>query len=119
MSLPSIGLLGRIVLALSLVGLAPLGILAFQLISENRVALTDQVIQTHAVAARTAADRTEAFLSPAADRAFDLAGNEAINAAAGSSEGVSVLSASVQGLNGAMGIQVRNLQGDVAGGVVV
>jgi hypothetical protein len=30
-----------------------------------------------------------------------------------------VLSASVQGLNGAMGIQVRNLQGDVAGGVVV
>lgn len=119
MSLPSVGLLGRIVLALSLVGLVPLGILAWQLISENRVALTDQVIQTHAVAARTAADRTEAFLSPALERAIDLAGNEVINAAPGSAEGAAVLSASVQGLNGAVGIQVRDLQGGVAGGVVV
>lgn len=119
MSLPQVGLLGRIVMALCLVGLAPLAILAWQLAGENRVALTDQVIQTHAVAARTAADRTEAFVAPVIERAADLAANPVVNSSPGSSEGAAVLSASLQGLNGALGIQVRNTSGEVAAGVVV
>ena len=115
MAFPKVGLLGRIVLALALVGLAPLAMLAWQLSGENRVALTDQVIQTHAVAARTAADRTEAFIAPALDRALDLAYNAIINTKPASPEGSALLSASLQGLNGGLAVQVRNS----AGGVVV
>ena len=56
------GLLTRVALALGAVGLLPLAISWFGLVGVNRDALFDQVLNTHALAARTAADRVEAFL---------------------------------------------------------
>ncbi|MCB1037764.1 MAG: protein kinase, partial [Acidobacteria bacterium] len=56
------GLLPRIALALALVGLLPVMLLAFRLRDLNRTALEDQVLKTHVVAARTAAEGVEAEL---------------------------------------------------------
>ncbi len=56
------GLLGRIALALALVGLLPLGLTSVRLIAINRDAMLDQVLTTHSLAARTAAARVQARL---------------------------------------------------------
>jgi HAMP domain-containing protein len=56
------GLLVKIALALAAVGIVPLVLAAFQLVHVNRDALIEQLLRTHAVAARTAADRVDAFL---------------------------------------------------------
>jgi hypothetical protein len=55
------GLLGRVVGALAAVGLIPLAVVPF-LLRLNRDAMTEQVLRTHAVAARAAAARVESFL---------------------------------------------------------
>ena len=57
------GLLVKIALALAAVGTVPLALATFQLAGVNRDALFEQLLRTHAVAARTAAERTDAFLS--------------------------------------------------------
>jgi len=57
-----VGLLPRAALALAAVGLVPLLIVSAGLVRFNRDALLEQVLQTHTVAARTAADRISAFL---------------------------------------------------------
>jgi hypothetical protein len=59
---PRLRLLPRVALALAAVGLLPLAISYVGLSGVNRDALFDQVLNTHALAARTAADRVEAFL---------------------------------------------------------
>jgi hypothetical protein len=56
-------LLERVALALALVGLAPLGFLAWRLIGITESSLTEQLLRSQAVAARTAAERADAFLS--------------------------------------------------------
>lgn len=56
------GLLFRIVLALVVVSAIPLAFLAVRLIDLNREALETQVLQTHAVAASTLAQRLEALV---------------------------------------------------------
>ncbi len=55
-------LLARVVLALAVVALVPLVLLAAGLIRLNREAMTTQVLRTHSVAARTAAERLAARL---------------------------------------------------------
>lgn len=55
-------LLVRVLLALSVVALLPLILLAAGLIGLNREAMTTQVLRTHSVAARTAAERLAARL---------------------------------------------------------
>src|SRR5262245_835906 len=55
-------LLARVLLALAAVGLVPLGAVSWQLARLNRDAMTAQVLRTHAIAARTAAERAAAFL---------------------------------------------------------
>ena len=62
-ALPACGLLPRVALALAAVGLLPLAISSFGLAGVNREALFDQVLHTHTLAARTAADRVGAFLA--------------------------------------------------------
>jgi len=57
------GLLIQIGLALALVGVVPLAIAAWSLVSVNREALIDQLLRTHTVSARTAADAIDTFLS--------------------------------------------------------
>jgi hypothetical protein len=59
---PRLRLLPRVALALAAVGLLPLAIAYFGFSGVNRDALFDQVLNTHALAARTASDRVEAFL---------------------------------------------------------
>jgi hypothetical protein len=56
------GLLLQIGLALALVGVLPLAIAAWSLVGVNREALVDQLLRTHTVSARTAADAIDSFL---------------------------------------------------------
>src|SRR5512137_1867000 len=58
-----LGLLGKALLALAVVGLAPLLIVPY-LVTLNRDAMTDQVLSLHAVAAQSSASRVVAFLDP-------------------------------------------------------
>ncbi len=58
-----LGLMTRIALALAAIGLVPLSLLTARLIGINHDTLKDQVLETHSMAARAAADRVGAFLS--------------------------------------------------------
>ncbi len=78
MRLPRPRLLTRVALALAAVGLLPLAISYFGLAGVNRDALFDQVLNTHALAARTAAARVEAFLEARLSLARGLAANRAL-----------------------------------------
>jgi len=57
-----IGLLSRVALALAAVGLLPLVFVSARLLGLNREAMVEQVLRTHIVAAKTAAERAAAFL---------------------------------------------------------
>jgi HAMP domain-containing protein len=76
--LPRPRLLTRVALALGAVGLLPLAISYFGLAGVNRDALFDQTLNTHALAARTAADRVEAFLDTRLALARGMAANRAL-----------------------------------------
>ncbi|HEY3569569.1 MAG TPA: serine/threonine protein kinase [Thermoanaerobaculia bacterium] len=78
MRLPRPRLLTRVALALAAVGLLPLAIAYFGLVKVNRDALFDQVLNTHALAARTAAARVEAFLEARLSLARGLAASRAL-----------------------------------------
>jgi serine/threonine-protein kinase len=78
MRLPRPRLLTRVALALAAVGLLPLAISYFGLVGVNRDALFDEVLHTHALAARTAAARVEAFLDTRLSLARGLAANRAL-----------------------------------------
>jgi serine/threonine-protein kinase len=71
-------LLARVALALAAVGLLPLAISYFGLVGVNRDALLEQVLNTHALAADTAASRVGAFLDTRLALARGLAGNRAL-----------------------------------------
>ncbi|HET9210071.1 MAG TPA: serine/threonine protein kinase [Thermoanaerobaculia bacterium] len=79
MRLPRPRLLTRVALALAAVGLLPLAISYFGLAGVNRDALFDQVLNTHALAARTAAARVEAFLEARLSLARGLAANRTLS----------------------------------------
>ncbi|HEX4495663.1 MAG TPA: serine/threonine protein kinase [Thermoanaerobaculia bacterium] len=76
--LPRLRLLTRVALALAAVGLLPLAISYFGLVGVNREALFTQVLNTHALAARTAAARVEAFLDTRLSLARGVAANRAL-----------------------------------------
>ena len=78
MRLPRPRLLTRVALALAAVGLLPLAISYFGLVGVNRDALFDQVLNTHALAARTAAARVESFLEARLSLARGLAANRTL-----------------------------------------
>ncbi|PYQ63894.1 MAG: hypothetical protein DMF53_08955 [Acidobacteria bacterium] len=78
MRLPRPRLLTRVALALAAVGLLPLAISYFGLVGVNRDALFAQVLNTHALAARTAAARVESFLEARLSLARGLAANRAL-----------------------------------------
>ncbi|MCM2257231.1 MAG: protein kinase [Vicinamibacteria bacterium] len=77
MKRPTLGLLGRTVLALSATALAPLAVAPY-LVALNREAIGDQVLRTHAVAARSTAARVQAFLETLSGPARALALNPAV-----------------------------------------
>ncbi len=71
-------LITRVALGLGAVGLLPLAIVSFGLVDLNRDAITDQVLSTHSIASRTAAERTDSFLATRMSFAQGLAGNPAL-----------------------------------------
>jgi len=56
-------LLVQIAVALALVGIVPLALAVWQLVGVNRDAMFEQLLRTHIVAARTAADAVESFVT--------------------------------------------------------
>jgi len=56
-------LLVQIAVALALVGIVPLGLAVWQLVGVNRDAMFEQLLRTHIVSARTAADAIESFVT--------------------------------------------------------
>jgi hypothetical protein len=78
LKLPRPRLLTRVALALGAVGLLPLAISYFGLVGVNREALFNQVLNTHALAARTAAARVDAFLETRLSLARGVAANRAL-----------------------------------------
>jgi len=78
------GLLGRIGVALALVGLLPLALAAFQAARVAREALLEQLLRTHTVAARTVAEAVDAFLAPRHALAASLVADPRIAADASS-----------------------------------
>src|SRR3954471_4920612 len=94
--LPRPRLLTRVALALAAVGLLPLAISYFGLVGVNRDALFDQVLNTHALAARTAAARVEAFLDTRLSLARGAAASRAL-ADPRSPAAQELLAASLQG----------------------
>jgi serine/threonine-protein kinase len=93
------------------VGLLPLALLSYQLVGDNRAALTTQVLRTHAVAARTAADRTAAFLEPLRGLADVIAGHEAISSDPRSAESKAILSGLLDGREPIAAVVLRSPEG--------
>ena len=56
------GLMGKMILAILIVGLLPLVLVSTQLILLNRRAFNDQVLRLHALATKTAASRIESYI---------------------------------------------------------
>ena len=77
------GLLVRMAAALALVALLPLSLVSWQLVSLNREAMTEQVLRSHVVAARSTAERVESWLSARAALVASLAGRPELGAADG------------------------------------
>ncbi len=105
-------LLTRVALALGAVGLLPLAISYLGLTGVNREALFDQVLHTHALAARTAAARVEAFLDTRLSLARGAAASRAL-ADPRSPAAQELLAASLQGWSelGVEAVAVVNAQG--------
>ena len=106
------GLLLQIAGALAAVGTIPLVLAAFQLAGVNRDALLEQLLRTHAVAARTAADQVDAYLSVRRSLAATLAADPRL-AQATSSEAQALLADSLAGWTaaGVAGIAVHDAEG--------
>ncbi len=85
------GLLGRIGLALAAVGLVPLALATFQLARVSREEIVEQLLRTHTVAARTAAEAIDAFLAPRRALAESLVADPRLAADATSPEAQAAL----------------------------
>ena len=105
------GLLGRILLALLVVGLLPWGIASFRLLSLNREAMTEQVLRTHAVAAGTTASRVEAFLETRRLAVATTAGSTVLVAGPRTPEGTEVLASLLRSPLAVAAAAVFNLEG--------
>lgn len=83
---PRLGLLARIGLSLALVGLVPLAVAVGQLAGVNRAAMVDQLLRTHAVAAKSAAEAVDGFLEAPRALAEALANDPRLAGDAASAE---------------------------------
>ncbi len=71
-------LVTRLAVTLAVVGLLPVGLLAFRLIGVNERAMSDQVESTHSLFSRNAAEQVNAFVSTQVLLAQSLAGNSVL-----------------------------------------
>ena len=72
-------LVTRLALALAFVGLVPVAVLAIRLVGINRIAMADQVQNTHVLFARSAAEQVGSFVATQLLLAKSLAGNPSIS----------------------------------------
>jgi serine/threonine-protein kinase len=109
------GLLLQIALALAAVGTIPLALAALQLADVNRDALLDQLLRTHTVAARTAADQIDEFLAGRRALAAALAADPRL-ARPAEPEAQRLLADSLAGWTetGVAGIAIHDAQGRLA-----
>jgi hypothetical protein len=94
---PGQSILVRVVAALAFVGVVPLLVAAVGLIDVNTDGMITQVLRTHAVAARTAADRVETFIGSWESRCRATASNELIQTDPRSLESQEILQSLLQG----------------------
>ena len=107
-----LGLLGRVALALAVVGLLPLAFASVRLLRMNQDAMVEQVLRTHIVAAQSAADRVGAFLATRESLARGAAESPEL-ADARSAGAQQLLIGNLQAWSdlGVLGIAVLDLQG--------
>jgi hypothetical protein len=84
-------ILVRVVAALAFVGVVPLLVAAFGLIEVNKDGMVTQVLRTHSVAARTAADRIRSFVRSWEARCGALAENEIVLESPRSAEALQIV----------------------------
>lgn len=107
-----VGLLTRIVVALAATGLLPVAFVSYRLVDLNRDALFSQVLQTHAVAARTTAERVEAFVAGFRTIAETVAKNPEIAADPRSPESAQLLQDLMTSRADIAAVAVVNLKGE-------
>lgn len=93
---PGQSILVRVVAALAFVGIVPLLVAALRLIDVNTDGMITQVLRTHAVAARTAADRIGTFLGSWEARCEAIATNEIVQSDPRSPESQEILQSLLQ-----------------------
>ena len=106
-----LGLLARIALALAAVGLIPLSIVPY-LVRLNREAITDQVLRTHAVAARSTATRIEAFVDSLEQAAGAIALNPTVYSNPRSAAAQELVAGLLQAQPLIVGAVIENAAGD-------
>jgi tRNA A-37 threonylcarbamoyl transferase component Bud32 len=111
------GLLGRFVLVLGAVGLIPLVIIPW-LVQLTRDSVTDQILTTHSVAARTTADRVDAWIRSIRIAAQTLAANPSLLRASRQEAG-EIVAGLLQADPAIKGANVVNAMGEEVGGAVM
>jgi serine/threonine-protein kinase len=102
-------LLARVALALGLVGLLPLGFLAWRLTGITEASLNEQLLRSQAVAARTAAERIDAFLGERQAAAGAL--SRKLERASGPVDGLVLAELEALDPSGVLGASVVNTAG--------
>ena len=110
MTRPRLGLLGRTVVALAAAALVPLGVIPY-LVELNRAGVSEQVLRTHAVAARTTASRVQAFLDALQQAVGTVAFNPEMYAQPRSPAGQDLLAGLLQAQPLIVGAVVENAEG--------
>lgn len=108
-TLPKVGLLARVVAALSAVGFIPLFVVPY-IINLNADAFDDQVLRAHAMAARTTAQRIDAFLSSIKASGVALALNPDVYGRIESPLSRELIANYLQAQPSVVGVQVTNPQ---------
>lgn len=93
---PGQSILVKVVAALAFVGVVPLLVAAFGMMDANTDGMITQVLRTHAVAARTSADRVGTFIGNWQARCEATASNEFVQSDPRSTESVEILQSLVQ-----------------------
>ena len=108
-------LLVQIAVALALVGVVPLALAVWQLVDVNRDALFEQLLRTHTIAARTAADAIDSFVASQAVLASATAADPRLTSHPTSLEAQQVLGDSLAAWSaaGVAGLVVLDRDGDV------
>ncbi len=105
------GILTRVIVALCAVGFLPLGILAYQLAGLNREAMTEQVLRTHVVAARSVAEQVEAFLEARRSMGIAVGSNPVVYEAPRSPGSLALLSGILQARADIGAVAITDLAG--------